>query len=167
MTDGDLQGLLVDMAVEDDLRAFDAWAEEQTERIRQNQNGNRPYNKVWAQQHLRDIDEGTRSRTGFRVDSTDRCTLRRIVLEPGAYTTVYLVLDRPEGGRIGEVFPLELLQTDGEGEQVTGGMDIRVELVPEPEGRSEDDDEEKEDGGGGICVIATTLTAGQAGRSTG
>lgn len=73
---------------------------------------------------------------------------------------MYLVLDRPEGDRIGEVFPLELLQTDGEGGQVTGGMDIRVELVPEPEGRSEDDDEEKEDGGGGICVIATTLYGG-------
>ena len=162
VTDGDVQDLIVGAAVEEDLRVFDAWAEEQTETIRQNQNGNNPYNRVWAQQHLRDIDEATRSRTGLRVDSRDGCAVRRIVLEAGSYTTVYLVLDRPDGGSVGDAFPLELLQTDGEGGQVRGGMDIRVELVPEAEDRPGegdrpgDGDEEKKEGDG-ICVIATTL----------
>ena len=44
--------------------------------------------------------------------------LRRIVLAPGDYETLFLVLDRPPDGRIGEQFDLQITQRDSEDRQI-------------------------------------------------
>jgi hypothetical protein len=53
-------------------------------------------------------------------------------MEPNSYHTIFLVLDRPKDGRIGQSYELEFNQIDVRREMVIGGLSVRVELVPEP-----------------------------------
>ena len=47
-----------------------------------------------------------------------------------SYHTLFLMFDRPPDGQAGETFALQVLQTDVHREQVLGGQDLRIELVP-------------------------------------
>ena len=70
--------------------------------------------------------------------------LRRIVLAPGDYETLFLVLDRPPDGRIGEQFDLQITQRDLRDRQIMAdwicgsscNRSPRRNLKPSPAGRT-------------------------------
>jgi hypothetical protein len=53
-------------------------------------------------------------------------------MKPNSYHTIFLMFDRPDA-QIGDTFDVEILQEDVRSEKVTGGMSVRIEIVPQPE----------------------------------
>ena len=131
-TDGDLKELGDGLAPKNDFKDFKRWAAAQEALIKKNQQGRHPYNKVWAKQRLADIAAVLKQDVMFVAGGRKLVGLRRIVLAPGDYETLFLVLDRPPDGRIGEQFDLQITQRDSEDRQILGGLDLRIELQPEP-----------------------------------
>jgi hypothetical protein len=54
------------------------------------------------------------------------------MMEPGTYHTFFLAFDRPLREKTGQAFDIEIHQTDENRKKVIGGVNLRVELVPEP-----------------------------------
>ena len=133
--DGDFARLIDGFEVDREVGDFKEWAADQKALITRNQASERRYNKIWCQQRLADIDKAL---NGVLLVAGGRptCGLRRIVLKPNVYRTLFLLLDRPPNGRIGEAFDLRIVQRNGEDRVVFGGLELRVELQPEPRTRA-------------------------------
>lgn len=131
-TDGNLEKLADGLAVKNDFKDFKRWATQQETLIEKNQQGRHPYNKVWARQRLADVAAVLKQDVMFVAGGRKLVGLRRIVLARGDYETLFLVLDRPPDGRIGEQYDLQITQRDSEDRQILGGLDLRIELQPKP-----------------------------------
>ncbi len=132
-TEGHIEELIEGMFISDDFEAFKLWAEQHTEMIERNQASEHPYDKLWAEQRVRDIRLALEPGFMFGVEDRKHVALRQIVMEPGSYHTIFLMLDRPENGEIGQTFDIEVLQIDDERRELIGGLTTRVELVSEPQ----------------------------------
>jgi hypothetical protein len=130
--DGNLKELGDGLVPKNDFAAFKRWATAHKTAVDKNQKGKHPYNKVWARQRLADIAEVLKQDVMFVAGGRKKVGLTRIILTPNQYHTLFLVLDRPQGGRIGETFDLQIVQRDSKSREVLGGLDLRVELQPEP-----------------------------------
>jgi hypothetical protein len=131
-TDGHLKELGDGLATRSDFTDFKRWAAAQETLIKKNQQGRHPYNKAFAKQRLADIAEVLKQEVMFVAGGRKLVGLRRIKLTPGEYRTLFVALDRPRDGRIGEHFDLQITQRNSEDRQVLGGLDLRIELQPEP-----------------------------------
>ena len=130
--DGDLAQLIDGFAADRDIGDFQRWAADQRALITRNQSSEQRYNKTWSKQRLADIDKVLRGGVLLVAGGGRSCGLRRIVLGPNTYHTLFLLLDRPPNGLIGEAFDLRIVQHDSENRVVFGGLELRVELQPEP-----------------------------------
>jgi hypothetical protein len=130
--DGDLKDLADGLAPKNDFKDFKRWAGAHETFIKKNQAGDHPYNKVWAKQRLANIADVLKQPVMFVAGARKLVGLRRIVLAADEHQTLFLVLDRPADGRIGEHFDLQIVQRSSEDRQVLGGLDLRIELQPEP-----------------------------------
>lgn len=108
------------------------WAGEQIERIERNQRTQRPYNPAWARQQEKDIRLALDSGRVFRLGG-GKGAIRGIVLPPGGRHTVFLAIERPPDAGVGKAHAFSVSQWDAATGEVIGGLDGRVELVPEPE----------------------------------
>jgi hypothetical protein len=132
-TDGPIEEMIDGMFIGQDFDDFNKWSEGYIKLIEANQRSSHPYHKLWASQRIEDVGEVMSSGFMLGVENKECVSLRRIVMAPDSYHTIFLLLDRPENGRIGQAFDIEITQIDDEKEDLIGGLDIRVELVPEPE----------------------------------
>lgn len=131
-TEGTLKNSGDGLAAKSDLAPFKRWATAQKALIEKNQKGDRPYNKTWTKQRLADIDNVLEHEVMFVAGGGKQAILKRIILSPKQHHTLFLALDRPQGGRLGETFDLQIVQRDSESKAILGGLDLHVELQPEP-----------------------------------
>jgi hypothetical protein len=68
----------------------------------------------------------------FLANTNKEISIDGIVMEPGQYHTFFLVIDRPAESKPGQFFPIEITQFDKRKKSITGGLEIHVEMVPEP-----------------------------------
>ena len=134
-TEGQLRERGEGMTARSDFAPFKKWAAAQKSLIEKNQKGKRRYNTTWAKQRLSDIENALKNDLMFVAGGGRRVVLRRLVLSPKEHHTLFLALDRPPGGRIGERFDLQIVQRDSNSQMVTGGLDLRIELQPEVKGK--------------------------------
>jgi hypothetical protein len=122
------------LKINDDFEPFKRWSQEHIELVRENLESDNPYDKEWSLQRIEDIERSLQNGLMFRIDErAEEAQVNGIQLEPDSYHTFFLVLERPENGEIGEKYDIEILQTNDEQNEVTGGLTVRVELVEEPE----------------------------------
>jgi hypothetical protein len=128
--DGDIEDLIEGMVRDQDFADYEKWAEQHVHMI---EHSDPPYNELWVEQRILDIK--LPMELGFMLAATNnkQVGLHRILMVPDSYHTLFLMLDRPEDGQIGQTFDVEFVQMDHEQEKLIGGMDLRVELVPKPE----------------------------------
>ncbi|OAN70691.1 hypothetical protein A8B78_04355 [Jannaschia sp. EhC01] len=130
--DGDLRELARGLYADQDFDPFKSWAEKHQGFIKENLRSKTPYNKHWSKQRLEDIDAALSHGLMFTAGARKTVALQRLILLPRRHHTLFLVLDRPEDGRIGERFDLEVMQVESGRRRVIGGLDLRIELQPEP-----------------------------------
>lgn len=121
-----VQGLKVTHDL-DDVRE---WARKQVEVAQSDDHG---YDPQWTRQQVEDITRAIEGGTGLEVVDGTAVGIRGIVMPSQSHHTVFLVIDRPRDGEIGETTELSVRQFDATENEMIGGFDFRVELVPEPE----------------------------------
>jgi hypothetical protein len=115
-----------------DTGAFTEWAQGHISWIRANQRSRRPFERSWSRQRIADVRAVLDAGTGFDIQDTNEATLAGIKLPREGHRTLFLLLNRPPRGRIGESTDLEVRQTDAEGKRTAGGLSARIALTPEP-----------------------------------
>lgn len=111
-----------------DVEDVHRWARHQLEFIESSQHG---YDPEWARQQAHDIRLALEG-TGFEVVDRETVSVQGIVMPPDSHHTVFVVVDRPPDGRVGEATELGVVQVDARRHEEIGGLDFRVEIVPEP-----------------------------------
>jgi len=111
----------------DDVRE---WARAQLDLANSDRHG---YDPDRTRQQARDIAVAVDGGTAFDVVDNDTATVTGIMMPPTARHTVFIALDRPRDGKVGETTELGVVQLDTKRREVIGGFDFRVETVPEPE----------------------------------
>jgi hypothetical protein len=132
-TEGNLGELIDGMSVSQDSRDIIRWAEHHIAMIRRNQRSRRRYDRLWSRQRIEDIRIAMKTGMILEVEDKELIALKRIVMDPDTYHTVFLVFDRPPEGEIGEAYEIEIRQLDVRRDNVIGGLHARLELVPEPQ----------------------------------
>jgi hypothetical protein len=130
--DGDLRKLVSGLYPKDDFEEFKKWGSIQEEMIEKNQRSKYAYNKAWSKQRLEDIAQTLECGTMFTAGGRKVVGIKRLILEPKIPYTFFLMLDRPRDARIGEAFEIDIVQFDSESRQIVGGLDLRVEIQPQP-----------------------------------
>ena len=117
----------------DDLGTFQRWAQEHLDFLERNQGSEMPYNRDFAWQRAKDVQAALEEGVAFvATGEEDEVSLGPIVMEPRSHHTLFLILERPEDARLGESFPIEVLQVDAKNGDVIGGLEVRVDFVEEP-----------------------------------
>jgi hypothetical protein len=130
--DGDLEELVDGMRLTDDIDSFEEWAETYQNRVEQDYD---VYDRRWSRGRLEEVERVLDLGVALDVEGRGReeATLRGVVLEPGDHHTLFLAIERPEDEDVGRSFDVAVEQYDQERDELVGGIDIRVDLVPEPE----------------------------------
>ncbi|MGK7915206.1 MAG: hypothetical protein AB4038_06605 [Prochloraceae cyanobacterium] len=127
--DGHFEDVLEGLNIGQEFDNFEDWAEQHQEMIRQNQDSEHPFNRLWVEQRIHDIELALASDVMLVTENPNQVGINRIVMEPNSYHTLFFLFDRPNA-EIGDTFDLEFLQEDVIREQIIGGISTRVELVP-------------------------------------
>jgi len=133
--EGELAELAFGLYPEQDFKRFKAWAEGQQKLIREAQDSKHPFNELWSKQRLEDIEQAIAHGVMFVAGGRKQAGLRGLILSPERHYTLFLMFDRPPNGRIGESFDIEIVQSSPDNREVIGGLDIRIDLQPEPKPR--------------------------------
>jgi len=131
--EGDWGEALEGFEEDQDFRIFKEWAERHLAFIEANQRSETPYNKRFSHQRVEDVRAALEAEQMFLVADPEKASVGRIVLAPASHQTLFLVFERPREGKIGEFWPMEILQIDERRGTLIGGLDLRVELVSEPD----------------------------------
>lgn len=130
-TDGNLEKLIDGMFFTKDSKDIVLWAKHHIMEIERNLKSKHPYNKLWSKQRIEDTKKAIESRIILESEDKKRIALNRIIMEPDTYHTVFVVFDRPEKGKIGQFYNIQLQQVDMEQDSIIGGLDQRIEIVPD------------------------------------
>ncbi len=126
--DGPIEELAEGCSVEEDFEDYELWLEQHLDMIERSEP---PYNELWVEQRLREVRLPLEFRCMLHVREPKGVALHRIQMEPDSYHTIFVLFDRPDA-QIGEAFDIEMHQYDVRKERLIGGLDARVEVVPEP-----------------------------------
>jgi hypothetical protein len=130
--DGDPDDLLGGLSRDADRHDFDKWAEAHAAAIRRNGRTRNRYDREWSRARLADVALVQRGGMAL-VAQEEAVRIGRIVMEPGAYHTLFLVVERDRRAEPGAATAIEIIQVDAEREEPIGGLTVRVEVVPEPQ----------------------------------
>jgi hypothetical protein len=131
-TEGNLEKLIDGMFFSKNSKDDVAlWAKHHIMKIKRNQKSKHPYDKLWSKQRIEDIKKAIGSSIILEAEDKKHISLNRIVMEPDTYHTVFMVFDRPEKGKIGKFYNIQFQQVDLEHDSIIGGLDARIELVPD------------------------------------
>src|SRR5215216_3586519 len=130
-TDGNLEKLIDGMFFTKDSKDIVLWAKHHVMEIERNLKSKHPYNKLWSNQGIEDTEKAIESRIILESEDKKRIALNRIIMEPDTYHTVFVVFDLPEKGKIGQFYNIQLQQVDMEQDSIIGGLDQRIEIVPD------------------------------------
>jgi hypothetical protein len=118
--------------IERDFDQYRVWSEWQVRQIGRNQRGRQPWNRDFAKQRLANIERILAAEAMLTVDNTEVAELRNIDCCREGYVEMYLLLERPPKAKVGQTFPLEIVQLDAERKEVIGGLSARVAITEEP-----------------------------------
>ena len=137
--DGTLQQRIEGLRQVQDNGDLKQWANQQRELLVDDRHSMHPYNKVFVQQQIRELDQIVAPGMVMlqAVDQPERpmqVALRRIVIGPGASHTVFLLFDRPRLDEFqpGQAFDVDVMQYDadqGPRAKPLGGLSSRIELA--------------------------------------
>jgi hypothetical protein len=130
-TDGNLEKLIDGMFFSKDSKDIALWAKHHIKEIEHNQKGKQPYDKVWSKQRIEDIKKAIGSSIILEAKDKKHISLNHIVMEADTYHTFFMVFDRPEKVKTGKFYNIQLQQVDLEHDSIIGGLDARIELVPD------------------------------------
>jgi hypothetical protein len=129
--EGHLEEVVEGLSLAEEFDAFREWAETHWKMLEESQASDHPYNRIWTEQRMEDIELALASDVMLMAEDPQHVSIHQVVMEPDSHHTIFLMFDRPDA-QIGETFDIEVLQEDVEREQMIGGMSARVELVPKP-----------------------------------
>jgi hypothetical protein len=131
-TAGSLEQALDGAKLVTDFADFERWADLQRRLIRGDGRTKLPFNKEWTRQRVEDITKALAAKTVIEAGDKNGFAVHQIRLEAGGYHTVFLMLDRPRGQKLGTWYPIDCLQTEERRKDVIGGMTVRIDFVPAP-----------------------------------
>ena len=129
---GDLSKLAEGCKPGKDFGDFQKWAEKHISFIEENQKSETPYDKEWSQQRVEDIHAALESETMLTLGQEDPIKLRNIVMPQASHHTIFLLFDRPPRVKVGSYFPIEIRQLEARKQRIIGGLNARIEVVPNP-----------------------------------
>lgn len=91
------------------------------------------FDPLWCKQMIEAIHQVHGQPMLVADTNKEPALLRRFVVPPDAFYTVFIAIDRPEDARIGDSFNFNVYQRDVEKETVLGGSTYQVQIVPEPD----------------------------------
>lgn len=118
--------------VGEDFKDFKAWAETHTEEVYRNQRGRRPYHGLWSKQRLKDIRSALETEVMLTATNSKQVEIRKILMAPGGYHTIFLLLDQPRESKFGMSWELEIDQISEERKELIGALTGRVDVVRPP-----------------------------------
>lgn len=116
----------------EDFEEFKAWAEAHSKEIYRNLRGRRPYHHLWSKQRLEDVQYALETGVMLTAARSKQVEIRGILLEPGGYHTIFLLLDQPRESKFGMNWEIEVQQFDEEREELIGALTSRVNVVRPP-----------------------------------
>jgi hypothetical protein len=131
--DGALQQLTEGLQPAQESGDFKQWANQQRELLVNNQPSTHPYNDVFVQQQISEVDQilapGMHILRAAR--NTKRVAVRKIVIPADGSHTVFLLFDRPDRDDFpaGQAFSVDVRQLDASNGAVLGGVSTRIELA--------------------------------------
>ncbi|HEX6254505.1 MAG TPA: hypothetical protein VFZ70_01720 [Euzebyales bacterium] len=154
-TDGDLTDLAEGLKRGTDFLPFREWARDFRSRVRRDHDAGNTWDAAWTDEALGNIDAVLSSGAMFDATADVHAALRRLVLEPAQSLTAYLLFDRPPDAGVGDTFPVRVRQFESEREELVGGLDIRLEVQPEPLIDDDDDRPQRCDWIDGVAFRGT------------
>jgi hypothetical protein len=115
-----------------DFDEYRLWADWQVREIGRNQRSRQPWNREFAKQRLANIERTVAAELMLTVEDTDVAELRNIACQQDGYVEFHLLVDRPARAKVGQQFPIEVVQLDAERKQIMGGLSARVAITEEP-----------------------------------
>jgi hypothetical protein len=109
-----------------------SWAGQHIEMIHRNQHSRYPYHAQWSRQRVEDIERVFGSDVMLIADNEKQVEISNVQMAPGGSHTLFLMLDRPPNGRIGDTHTIQIEQWDARRREPIGSLTTRVELMPEP-----------------------------------
>jgi hypothetical protein len=131
--DGGMEGHVRGAEIGQDLEEFRSWAGQHIEMIERNQRSRYRYHRLWSRQRIEDIERVLETDVMLSVDNDKRVEITQIQMAPDGMHTLFLMLDRPPNGRIGDTHTIQVEQWDARRRKPIGSLTTRVELVPEPD----------------------------------
>ncbi len=119
--------------VGDDFEDYTVWADWQRREIGRNQRSRHPWNREFAKQRLANIERVLGAGVMLTAVTSKAVELRNIECQQEGYIEFHVLVDRPARAKVGQAFPIEIVQLGAEGEEVIGGLSIRVAITQEPE----------------------------------
>ena len=127
-TEGTLKDLIEGGKLSEETDVFLGWANDHIRMIQKNQESRHPYNRDWSKQRIAGVQAAIEAKTMI-VSTGKDIRIRNIVIDRGARYTFFFLLERPQGLEPGDSLPIEVLQLDGPGEKVIGGLQARVDIT--------------------------------------
>jgi hypothetical protein len=118
--------------VGDDFDDYRLWADWQVREIGRNQRSKHPWNRQFAKERLANIERVLSAKAMLTASSSKTVELRNIACQQEGYVEVYVLVDRPARAKVGQSFPIEIVQLDAERKEVIGGLSARVAITREP-----------------------------------
>jgi hypothetical protein len=115
-----------------DFDAFKTWADRHIEMIHRNQRSRFPYHPERSRRRVKDIERVFGAEVMLIADNAEEVEIGNVRLDPAGSHTLFLMLDRPPSGRVGDGHTIQIEQWDAGRRSLFGGLTTRVELVQEP-----------------------------------
>jgi len=119
--------------VAEDFAPAKAWAEPHLQAIFRNFRSKRPFNREFSKQRIENVERMLENDHMLQITNAKEAELRNIECGDDGYIEFYLLLERPPRSRVGQSFPIEVLQLDAESKEVIGGLSARVDITKEPQ----------------------------------
>lgn len=118
--------------VGEDFDDYRVWADWQVREIGRNQRSRHPWNREFAKQRLANIERVLGAHVMLTAENSKAAELRNIECQQEGYVEFHVLVDRPARAKVGQTFPIEIVQLDAEGKEVIGALSARVAITEEP-----------------------------------
>jgi hypothetical protein len=122
---------LVGLKRQEPIRGFDDYVKRKLALLKE-QASRKVFEPKWCRDLARAVPKVQGQPVYLATDNKKPVELRRIVLSPGRYYTIFLAIDRPPNARIGSEIEFDVYQRDSEKGTPFGGSTYRVQIVKAP-----------------------------------
>jgi hypothetical protein len=131
--EGELERHVSGAKVGREYEEFRAWAGQHVEMIKRNQRSRFPYHREWSRARIEDLEQILETDVMLTADDNKQVEISQIQMDPGGSHTLFMMINRPPNGRVGDTHTIQIEQWDTRRRTPIGSLTTRVELVPEPD----------------------------------